>query len=143
MASRSTPIPGWSSRSPSSSFTDPNGLVRFVLTTGAGVPVALSESLAIDGAQFAFQGDVTGQVDVASLTKIGCAGPFPVFSDADPASGVRYVVVGQQVFQYAGEGQAAVATEPPATPVPTELPTEAATVIRPRSRRRLRPRRRP
>ena len=86
--------------------------------------MAISESLAIDGAQFAFQGEVTGQVDVASLTKIGCAGPFPVYSDADPATGVRYVTMGQQVFQYAGEGQAAVATEAPATPVPTEAPTE-------------------
>ncbi len=68
------------------------------------MPVAISESLAIDGAQFAFQGEVTGQVDLASLTKIGCAGPFPVYSDADPASGARYVTVGTAVFQYAGDG---------------------------------------
>ena len=88
--------PGLSQPFPELFFTDPNGLIRFVSTTGAGVPVAISESLAIDGAQFAFQGDVTTQVDITSLTKIGCAGPFPVYSDADPASGIRYVVVGSR-----------------------------------------------
>ena len=116
--------PGSGQPFPELFFTDPNGLVRFLSTTEAGVPLALSESLAIDGAQFAFQGEVTGQVDVASLPKIGCAGPFPVSSDADPASGVRYVTIGQRVFQYVGDGQAGVATEAPATPVPTEAPTE-------------------
>jgi hypothetical protein len=120
--------PGLGQPFPELFFTDPNGLVRFVLTTGAGVPVAISESLAIDGAQFAFQGDVTGEVEVASLTKLGCAGPFPVFSDVDPTSGFRYVTVGQQVFQYAGDAQAAVPTVAAATPVPTELPTQAPTV---------------
>ena len=118
--------PGTGQPFPELFFTDPGGLVRFVVTTGSGVPVALSESLALDGMQFAFQGEVTGQVDVASLTKIGCAGPFPVFSDADPASGARYVTIGQRVFQYLGDGQAA-ATEIPATPMPTEEPTQAPT----------------
>lgn len=116
--------PGLQQPYPELFFTDPSGLVRFLLTTGAGVPTAIAESLAFDSAQFAFQGDVTGQVDVASLTKLGCAGPFPVYGDADPASGLRYVTVGQQVFQYAGEGQEAVPTELPATPLPTEDPTD-------------------
>ncbi|HET9661315.1 MAG TPA: hypothetical protein VFP05_13345 [Thermomicrobiales bacterium] len=120
--------PGLGQPFPELFFTDPNGLIRFVSTTGAGVPVAISESLAIEGAQFAFQGDVTTQVDVASLTKIGCAGPFPVYSDADPASGIRYGVVGQQVFEYVSTGQAAVPTAPPATPIPTEVPSETPTV---------------
>ena len=119
--------PGLSQPFPELFFTDPNGLIRFVSTTGAGVPVAISESLAIDGAQFAFQGDVTTQVDITSLTKIGCAGPFPVYSDADPASGIRYVVVGQQVFQYVSSGQVAVPTAPPATPIPSEVPSETPT----------------
>ena len=118
--------PGSGQPFPELFFTDPSGLVRFVLTTESGVPLSLSESLAIDGAQFAFQGEVTGQVDVASLPKIGCAGPFAVYSDADPASGARYVIIGQRVFQYVGDGQAAAATEIPATPIPTDAPTETA-----------------
>jgi hypothetical protein len=121
--------PGLSQPFPELFFTDPSGLVRFVSTNDAGVPVAISESLAIDGAQFAFQGDVSGQVDVASLSKIGCAGPFPVYSDADPASGIRYVSVGQQVFQYAGNGQAVSPTAPPATPIATEAPIETPTAL--------------
>ncbi len=119
--------PGTGQPFPELFFTDPGGLVRFVVTTGAGVPVALSESLAFDGMQFAFQGEVTGQVDVTSLPRIGCAGPFPVSSDADPASGARYVTIGQRVFQYVGEGQTTVATEIPASPIPTEEPTQVPT----------------
>ncbi len=60
-------------------FDDPNGLMRFVLTTD-GRPPSLAESLAFDGSLFTFVADVTGQIDPATLTKLGCAGPYPVFA---------------------------------------------------------------
>ncbi|HYJ13392.1 MAG TPA: hypothetical protein VEW66_07365, partial [Thermomicrobiales bacterium] len=131
--------PGTEQPFPELFLPDPNGLARLVLTAESGAPVTIAESLAIEGTQFAFEAEVTGQVDPGTLTKIGCAGPFAVYGEADAASGTRYAMVGDRVFQYTGEAPVAAATEVPATPEPTAEPTEVPATPEPTAEPSLEP----
>jgi hypothetical protein len=121
--------PGASGDLPEVFVDAPEGLMRYVLTGGDGLPVSIAGSLAFDGAQFTFVADVTGQIDPSTLTRLGCSGPFPVLAgEADDDTVVdRYVLAGDRLFQFNGE--AAPIEEPTEVPadVPTEQPTEAPT----------------
>ena len=68
-------------------FSSGGELLRFVLVGGDGRPASIAESLAFNGAEFAFDSDVTDAVDPASLTKVGCSTAFPVFAPTDTAGG--------------------------------------------------------
>lgn len=106
-----------------------DGLLRFVLAGPDGRPASLAESLAFGGTLFTFVADVTGQIDPATLAKVGCAGPYPVYAEQGADAGNRYVWVGGRLFQFGGEP--ALVDEPTEQPVvvPTEIPTEAPTAI--------------
>ncbi|MBA2468766.1 MAG: hypothetical protein H0V37_05125 [Chloroflexia bacterium] len=119
-----------------------DGLLRFVIAGGDGRPASLADSLAFEGTLLSFVADVTDQVDPGNLAKVGCAGPYPVYTAADAAEGStvdRYVRAGGRLFQYSGEMAPAASpadapTEVPTEPLivvpteePTEVPTEAPT----------------
>jgi len=94
----------------------------------------LAESLAFGGVLLQFAGDATEGIDPASLTKAGCAGPYPVYAaqgEADAGTTNLYVRAGGRLFQFSGEVIPAEApTEVPVdvpTEVPTEIPTESPT----------------
>ncbi len=81
-------------------------LQRFVLVDEDGVPDLLSD-LAFGDQQFGFAANVTGDVDPASLSRIGCAGPFPLFAPApDAPFDDCFAVVGNQVLQFTASGDA-------------------------------------
>ena len=114
-------------------FETGGGLQRFVLVED-GLPASLADSLALGGVEFSFSGDATGAIDPGSLTKVGCAGPYPVFISADAEEGDRFVPVGDRLYQFTGDVTATeVPVEPTEAPteepteVPTEVPTEAPT----------------
>nr|MBA3378700.1 hypothetical protein [Chloroflexia bacterium] len=105
---------------------DANGLLRFVITAGDGRPASLADSLAFAGTLFSFVADVTDQIDPASLTKVGCAGPYPVYADQEDATAAnRYVRAGGRLFQFSGEGAPLDAP----TEVPTEIPVVEPTAV--------------
>src|SRR5680860_235487 len=83
-------------------IADPNGLLRFVIASGDGLPGSLAESLAFNGTRFEFVDDVTTEIDPSGLTKVGCAGPYPVFTPQDD-SGIRYVRAGGSLFEFSGD----------------------------------------
>jgi hypothetical protein len=56
-------------------------LQRFVALDERGLPSMLRGSLPFGGQIYAPAEGATGTVDRATLTRIGCAGPFPAFSD--------------------------------------------------------------
>ena len=62
-------------------------VVRFVLLDDEGRPPVLGETLQFQGSLFAFEGDVAGTVDPATLAPLGCAGPFPVSVPIDQVDG--------------------------------------------------------
>jgi len=109
---------------------DAQGLLRFVIAGNDGRPESLAESLAFGGVLLQFAGDATEGIDPASLTKAGCAGPYPVYAaqgEADAGTTNRYVRAGGRLFQFSGEViPAETPTEVPVD-VPTELPTEIPT----------------
>lgn len=95
-------------------FIDDNGqLLRFVVLDADGRPSAVAESLAFNGLQLAFVADVSAEVDLGGLVKVGCAGPFPAYAatDAEEDLGTLYLDVGDRVLQY-GEGEAPVEASP-------------------------------
>ena len=109
-------------------FADtPDGLYRFTLLDGMGVPLMLSPSFAIDGQTATFDADVTGSVDLSTLTRVGCAGPFPLYSSASntPPFDELFVAVSQTVLRFTVTGGA---TPEPATPAATATATATATV---------------
>lgn len=124
---------------------DGNGLGRFVRLGDDGQPGGFAAGFSFGGQDFSFTADVTGTVDPAGLTRVGCAGPFPASTDPDQSEtpfGDLFVQVDGLVLQYgAADAQpddtapttvAEDPTEPPTeaateTPVPTEVPTEIPT----------------
>lgn len=105
------------------------GLYRFTLLDTSGVPLSLSPSFALGDQVATFDSDVSGSVDLANLTRLGCAGPFPLYSSADAAPFVElFLVVGQTILRFDVTGGAAAE---PTAPVPTEtatvVPTATAT----------------
>lgn len=146
--------PGVSEPFPELFIADPAGLLRFVIATGDGRPDSLAESLAFDGTRYEFVTDVTDQVDPASLSKVGCAGPYPVLAgqdDADASTASRYVRAGGRLFEFSGDGEPVPADATPEAPAeaspgvvaedptqisfdvpaddPTEQPTEEPTEV--------------
>ena len=113
--------PGTAEPFPELFFTDPSGLLRFIQAGGDGQPSALVGSLAFAGIEFGASGDVTESVNPADLTRLGCAGPFPVFAgpEAGGEEATRYVEAGGRIYAYVGTI--------PATEAPTEEPTDEAT----------------
>jgi hypothetical protein len=98
-------------------------LTRYVMTSPEGVPAPFSDGLTFAGQQFApAPGAVTS---VEGLTKVGCAGLFPVYAQApgQPFSTITLQVGDQAVSFQALEGDAGV-TAVESTPPPA-LPTEA------------------
>ncbi|MGI8963093.1 MAG: hypothetical protein ACR2GI_01155 [Thermomicrobiales bacterium] len=124
--------PGAAQPYPELLIADPAGLLRFLLAIADGRPTPLAESLAFNGARLEFVADVSEQVDVSTLSKVGCAGPFPVFGSGDDSvdeAGSRYVRAGGRLFQFGGESAPTdvpivIPTEIPATEAPTAAPTE-------------------
>lgn len=114
--------PGTSEPYPELFLDDGTGLLRFLLIGGDGRPQALSDALAFDGSELAFSGDVTQSVDRNALVKVGCSGPFPVYSATPDAPFTQlFVGVGDTLLQFDGEGV-------PEQPSPTAEPTETATL---------------
>jgi len=98
---------------------DPNGLLRFLILDSEGRPAELTESLAFGGREATFTADVSNQVDVNTLTKVGCAGPFPTYigPDATGGSGTQlYVLAGTHLFSFQGEGGTPEPASPPTSP---------------------------
>ncbi|HEV2073384.1 MAG TPA: hypothetical protein VGR29_07050 [Thermomicrobiales bacterium] len=97
-------------------------LTRYVMTGPDGVPAPFSDGLAFAGQQFA---PVPGAVtSIEGLTKVGCAGLFPAYSQAQeqPFSTITLQVGDQAVSFQAPEGDAGI-TPVESTPPPA-LPTE-------------------
>lgn len=104
---------------------DPKGLLRFLILDAAGRPATLAQSLAFAGSEAAFVGDATNQVDVGTLTKIGCAGPFPVYTGPEASSGSgtqRYALAGTHLFSFQGGGATPQPASPPASPTEPASP---------------------
>lgn len=98
---------------------DPKGLLRFLILDAAGRPATLAGSLAFAGSESAFVGDATNQVDVGTLTKLGCAGPFPVYTGpaASSGSGTQvYALAGTHLFSFQGGGATPQPASPPVAP---------------------------
>ena len=98
---------------------DPNGLLRFLILDGDGRPAELTDSLAFGGRESTFTADVSNQVDVNTLTKVGCAGPFPTYTgpDATGGSGTQlYALAGTHLFSFQGEGGTPEPASPPTSP---------------------------
>jgi hypothetical protein len=107
-------------------------LVRFVLLDEEGRPPVLGETLQFQGLPFAFEGDVAGAVDPATLAPLGCAGPFPVSAPVDQvdagAVDELYATVGARLLAYRATRNAEVGTPLPDSDVITEAtPPDAAT----------------
>jgi hypothetical protein len=105
-------------------------LVRFVLLDEQGRPPVLGETLQFQGLPFAFEGDVAGAVDPATLAPFGCAGPFPVSAPVDQVD-VRtvdqlYATVGDRLFAYRATDEAEAATPAPDANVIEEVTPPAA-----------------
>src|SRR5215207_7841101 len=92
-------------------------LIRFVLLDEQGRPPVLGETLQFQGLPFAFEGDVAGSVDPATLSPFGCAGPFPVSAPLDQvdagAVDQLYATVGDRLFAYRATDNAEVGTPAP------------------------------
>ncbi len=98
---------------------DPNGLLRFLILDSDGRPAELTDSLAFGGRESTFTADVSNQVDVNTLTKVGCAGPFPTYTgpDATGGSGTQlYALAGTHLFSFQGEGGTPEPASPPTSP---------------------------
>ncbi|MDP9365318.1 MAG: hypothetical protein M3Q10_14025, partial [Chloroflexota bacterium] len=88
-----------------------NGLERYVLLGEDGRPSTLRDALGFNGQRFDFGGDVSGQVDPAALTPVGCTGPFRIAAEtAEGPFDQIYAVVGQSVFSYAAQDDGAGGT---------------------------------
>ena len=101
-------------------------LLRFVLVGADGRPTSLGESLAFNGAAFAFDSDVTDAVDPASLAKVGCSTAFPVYAAAGAPEGSvteLYVLAGTRWFRFIGDAAAPASTAAPTTVAPTTTTT--------------------
>jgi len=112
---------------------DPNGLLRFLILDGDGRPAALTDSLAFGGTESTFTADATDQVDVNTLSKVGCAGPFPTYTGPDATAGSLaqvYVLAGTHLFAFQGEAgtpePASPATSPEASASPPASPVNEA-----------------
>src|SRR5829696_12577 len=107
-------------------------LIRFVLLDEQGRPPVLGETLQFHGLPFAFEGDVAGSVDSATLSPFGCAGPFPVSAPLDQvdagAVDQLYATVGDRLFAYRATDNAEVGTPAPdANVIEEATPPIAAT----------------
>ena len=111
-------------------FADtPDGLYRFTLLDASGVPLQLSPSFAINDQTATFDADVTGSTDLSTLTRVGCAGPFPAYgSVATGPFSELFVAVSQSVLRFAVTGGA---TPEPTTPVPATTTTEPTATFAP------------
>lgn len=114
--------PGAGQPSPELFVAGDAGLLRFLITDGA-LPTALPTDVPFGEAVYAFDADATDQVDAASLTKVGCVGPFPAFAAA-PADGAPadqiYVLAGQRYLSFLATG------ETPSDDVTTDVADEEA-----------------
>jgi hypothetical protein len=110
--------------------TGAEGLLRYVILDEQGLPTTIGTEFPFAGQSFAFE-EAT-DVDLTTLTRAGCAGPFPLFAAPEEAGGpfmALYLSVGDQVFTFRSAEAAPAATpeetEPaPASPEVAEEPTE-------------------
>ncbi|CAA9544653.1 MAG: hypothetical protein AVDCRST_MAG19-341 [uncultured Thermomicrobiales bacterium] len=122
-------------------FGDDGALNRFVLLDEDGVPTNLGQTIAFGGQTFAFEGNVTDDVDATTLDRLGCVGPFPARAEEGVAAGSLerlYVILNdqpQRVLAFAATtptadgdgtpvGGAAMTEEPQAATTETAVPTE-------------------
>jgi hypothetical protein len=112
-------------------FASDDGLLRFVRVGDDGRPASIAESLAFNGAEFAFDSDATDEVDPASLTKVGCSTAFPVLAPTDTADGNAqlYVLAGTRLFRFTGAGAvpSEETTGPPDTTTSTTSTSSTST----------------
>ncbi len=102
-----------------------NGLLRFVSLAEDGIPAQLGGSIPF-GEQTLSEPESV-DVDVSTLTKVGCLGAFPAFAPAgetEPPFSTLYVALSGTVIQFQVEGGQAAETE---TPTEEATATEAAT----------------
>lgn len=130
-------------------FAVDGALYRFVLTDDQGIPTNLGTEVDFDGQTFAFETDVTGDVDPEALTRVGCVGPYSARAggeSADDAPRRLYVVLVDEtptVLAFAAEGgpppdagvddeDATAPAEAPTEPSdPTETPEPATPTAEP------------
>lgn len=99
-----------------------NSLVRFVLQGTDGVPATLEDPITFAGQEFTSAPGAIGSLD--GLTRVGCAGLFPVYSEwsEQPFATIALDVAGDTVAFEPVAGDAPAPTEDPGTPAPTEDP---------------------
>ncbi len=86
-----------------------DGLQRFVLLDGDGVPEVLQGRFPFAGQTFVFVDEVTGEIDDNDLERVGCAGPFAIETPPDeteaPFSRIYATVAGELLaFDAVGTG---------------------------------------
>lgn len=120
--------PGASEPYPTLFAETPDGFFRFVQVNETGLPPQIATVFVFSGQSATFAADVTDDIDPANLTKLGCAGPFPVLAaangDEDGTTEI-YVQVAQSFFQY----DLAAPISPSPAPSPEPSPTETATTV--------------
>ena len=86
-----------------------DGLQRFVALDAEGRPAILADGLPFAGQRYNFGGDATDQVDLNSLLRIGCAGPFPLVvpqgEEQQPYAQI-YALVAGSVLRFDATGAA-------------------------------------
>jgi hypothetical protein len=109
-----------------------SGLLRFVSLAADGVPVQLEGSIPFGEQTLSSPERV--EVDPDTLTKVGCAGTFPVFAaagQAEPPFTVLYMMLSGTVLGFEMEGGQAVPTATPTEEVPTETAAPTETPVPP------------
>ncbi len=97
------------------------GTERFVAVDEAGLPPQLLGAVTVGDRDLSDPVDVSDAVDLESLDRFGCAGPFPAFVEGGDAT-VAFVLVGERLFSFTAFTNA----EEVATPVAEESETVEA-----------------
>ncbi len=113
-------------------------LERFVLVNEVGLPPQLTGAVTVGNLDLTEPVEVTDSVDVASLDRVGCAGPFPAFVDVSEPT-VAFVQVGDRLFSFtatqtdaapaasASESASASAPSSASAAAPASAPASAST----------------
>jgi hypothetical protein len=96
-----------------------DALQRFIALNDQGLPPQLAGTVPFGGQQLTFVDNATGQIDVSTLSRIGCAAPFPIAAAAGSQQPYTelFAIVGDQILRFS-------VTEASASPVPVDLATE-------------------
>ena len=96
------------------------GTERFVAVDDAGLPPQLLGAVTVGDRDLSDPVDVSDSVDLESLDRFGCAGPFPAFVEGGDDT-VAFVLVGERLFSFT-----ATTAEEAATPIAEETETVEA-----------------